>query len=252
MSRKPLRLGVAGWGIASRYLGEIPSGGSHLERYSKVFSAAEITTSFYRHHQLSTYERWAHSVGAGFRFSVKTPQALTHEGALVHSRSAVLDRFVAEVAGLGKKLRAVLVQLPPSLEFIASDSAKFFKRLRRSVPPAVALVCEPRHPSWSSDAADALFKDLGVSRAAADPARWSQDAAPGGDLRLAYFRMHGSPRIYFSDYEPAALEILERQLRVATHHSEEVWCIFDNTAHGHAIGNALSLQRALKTGSNSS
>ena len=247
MSHKRLRVGVAGWGIASRYVGEIPNIGSNLERYAQAFSAAEITTSFYRHHQLATYQRWADSVGDGFRFSVKTPRALTHEGALVHGKSAVLDRFVSEVTGLGRKLRALLVQLPPSLEFIAADSAKFFKRLRRSIPSSVAIVCEPRHESWGSSAADALLKDLGVSRVAADPARWTRDAAPGGDLRLAYFRMHGTPRIYFSRYEPPALETLTRQLQGAIHSSAEVWCIFDNTAHGHAIGNALGIQRTLRT-----
>jgi uncharacterized protein YecE (DUF72 family) len=242
----PLRLGVSGWGISSRYLSEIPSGGSHLERYAQVFSAAEITTSFYRHHQIGTYARWARSVGADFRFSVKTPQALTHAGTLAHTNSAVMDRFVSEIEGLGSKLSIVLVQLPPSLEFVSAQVESFFAQLRRRVSPTVAIACEPRHESWSSDAAAALLKDLEVSRAAVDPARWTQDAFPGGDLRLAYFRMHGSPRIYFSDYEPQRLTHLACQLHTALQTSDRVWCIFDNTAHGHAIGNALSVQRALR------
>jgi uncharacterized protein YecE (DUF72 family) len=245
VSAAKLRLGVSGWSIAARYLSEIPSGGSHLERYARVFSTVEITTSFYRHHQLRTYERWASSVGAEFRFAVKTPQTLTHEGALI-ADPAVLDRFVSEILGLGKKLHVLLVQLPPSLEFKRADAARFFKQLQRRIR-SVAIVCEPRHPSWNCAAAETLFKDHGVARAAADPARWTQDAAPGGDRRLAYFRLHGSPRIYFSDYEPARLADLARQLRAALKTSDEVWCIFDNTAHGHAIGNALAVQRMFGT-----
>lgn len=244
MTTGKLRLGVSGWSISSRYQSDIPGGGSHLERYARVFAAAEITTSFNRHHQLRTYERWASSVGADFRFAVKTPRALTHQGALV-ADDAVLDRFVSEVAGLGSKLQVLLVQLPPSLEFVAADAARFFKQLQRRITSTVAIVCEPRHQSWNSSAAQALFKDRGVSRAAADPARWTQDAVPGGALRLAYFRMHGSPRIYFSDYEPQRLADLARQLQAARQTSDEVWCIFDNTAHGHAIGNALAVQRTL-------
>jgi uncharacterized protein YecE (DUF72 family) len=243
-----LRLGVAGWGVASRYLSEIPAGGSHLERYARVFSAVEINTSFYRHHQLDTYARWAHSVGADFRFSVKTPKALTHEGALIHKKNAVLDRFFLEVAGLGRKLRVILVQLPPSLEFAPNDARKFFVRLRKGLASSVAIVCEPRHISWNSAAADGLLKDLGVSRAAVDPARWGEDAVPGGDRRLAYFRMHGSPRIYYSDYESQQLDELSAQLQSAIRTSDEAWCIFDNTALGHAIGNALSVQRVLTDG----
>jgi uncharacterized protein YecE (DUF72 family) len=139
----------------------------------------------------------------------------------------------------------VLVQLPPSLECVPADVVTLFTQLRRRLQPAVTLVCEPRHPSWNSPAVDALLKEQGVSRVAADPARFTQDAVPGGDLRLAYFRMHGAPRIYFSDYAPQRLVDLTEELRRAMRTSLEVWCVFDNTAHGNAIGNALWLQRAV-------
>jgi uncharacterized protein YecE (DUF72 family) len=238
-------VGTAGWSVAARYQQSIPAVGSHLERYGRAFPITEITTSFYRHHQAKTYARWAVSVGDDFRFCVKTPRALTHEGNLVCGRSADLDRFLLEVRGLGGKLRALLVQLPPALQFDRPDAVRFFRRLRRRVPDAVAIVCEPRHKSWSTDEVDVQLKELGVSRAAVDPARWGGDAQPGGDRQLQYFRMHGSPRIYYSDYESALLDELANALIKAARISGEVWCIFDNTAHGHAIGNALSMQSRL-------
>ena len=244
MPSSPIRVGTAAWGIASRYLSEIPTGGSHLERYARVFSIVEIDTSFYRHHRVATYERWAHSVGDDFRFAVKTPKALTHEGALI-GKGEVLDRFLSEVAGLGRKLGVLLVQLSPSLAFDAANFRAFFKTLRSSMVPAVALACEPRHASWSCKAANALLEELQVSRVAVDPPRWDEDAKPGGDRRLAYFRMHGAPRIYYSDYDPERIAALKRTLERTARESPSVWCIFDNTAHGHAIGNALSLQRSL-------
>jgi uncharacterized protein YecE (DUF72 family) len=238
-------VGTAGWSVAACYLQSIPAGGSHLERYGRSFPITEITTSFYRHHQAKTYAHWALSVGDDFRFCVKTPRTLTHEGSLVCGRSADLDRFLLEVAGLGGKLRALLVQLPPSLEFDRTDTARFFRRLRRRVPDAVAIVCEPRHESWSTNEVDLQLKELGVSRAAADPARWGRDAQPGGDHHLEYFRMHGSPRIYHSEYDSARLGELAGTLSAAARRSTQVWCIFDNTAQGHAIGNALALQSRL-------
>jgi len=237
-------VGTAGWSVASRYLDAIPAGGSHLERYGRAFPVVEIDTSFYRHHQAQTYARWAQSVGRNFQFSVKTPQALTHEGELIRGKNADLNDFLQEIAGLGPKLRVLLVQLPPSLEFDGAAARRFFRRLRRGVPAATALVCEPRHASWGTGKVDALFKDLGVARAAVDPPRWDDDARPAGDPRLAYFRMHGSPRIYYSDYDAARLGQLRQTLKQASRTSEEVWCIFDNTAHGHAIGNALALRDA--------
>jgi uncharacterized protein YecE (DUF72 family) len=42
------------------------------------------------------------------------------------------------------------------------------------------------------------------------------------------------------------LEALHERLDVAARDSDAVWCIFDNTAHGHATGNALWLQRAVR------
>jgi uncharacterized protein YecE (DUF72 family) len=246
MSRQPIRVGTAGWSVPARYLGELPAGGSHLERYSRAFPVVEIDTSFHRSHRTATYARWAQSVGEDFRFAVKTPKALTHEEGLVVGKNEVLDRFLAEIEGLGRKLAVLLVQLPPSLGFDRGDVRSFFGWLRRNVPRAVTIACEPRHATWSTDVVDALLEKLAVSRVAADPPRWDGDARPGGDRRLSYFRLHGSPRIYFSDYEAERLQALGTQLEKASRDSDSVWCIFDNTAHGHAIGNALSVQRAME------
>ena len=45
MSDTILRIGTAGWSVPSRYAGEIPQGGSHLERYARRFNAVEINSS---------------------------------------------------------------------------------------------------------------------------------------------------------------------------------------------------------------
>src|ERR1700710_2503714 len=116
MIKRPLRVGTAGWSVPSRYTAEVPAGGSHLERYARRLNAVEINSSFYRPHQRKTYERWARSTPAAFRFSVKVPKAMTHDRRLVDC-GALIDRFVAEVTGLGNKLGVLLVQLPPKLVF---------------------------------------------------------------------------------------------------------------------------------------
>ena len=244
-----IKIGVAGWGISKRYLDEIPEGGSHLERYARAFPIVEVTSSFYRSHRRATYERWAERVGGGFRFSVKTPQALTHEAGLMVSDTAVLEQFVEEVGGLREKLAVVLVQLPPGLEFDAATVRDFFGTMRRRLCASVRIVCEPRHVSWSGDGANDCLKELGIARVAADPVRWDGGERPAGNLHLAYFRLHGSPRTYYSDYGAERLrDFAQRLLRAATQ-SESVWCILDNTAHGHAIANALALwAELLRTG----
>ena len=99
MPASPLRIGTAGWSVPSQYNGEMPAGGSHLERYARRLNAVEINSSFYRPHQRKTYERWAQSTPKGFRFSVKVPKAMTHEHGLAGC-AALLDHFAAEVADL--------------------------------------------------------------------------------------------------------------------------------------------------------
>jgi uncharacterized protein YecE (DUF72 family) len=103
------------------------------------------------------------------------------------------------------------------------------------------VACEPRHASWFEPGADALLARHGVARVAADPARVPAAAVAGGDRRLVYVRLHGSPRMYYSDYEAERLEAVAEQLRGAGAGGAEPWCVFDNTTLGAATGNALAL-----------
>ena len=106
------------------------------------------------------------------------------------------------------------------------------------------VAIEPRHPTWFSDVADAILMDHGVSRVAADPAVVPCAADPGGDPRAAYFRLHGSPKIYYSTYVDDSLARLVERLRARRAAGSETWCIFDNTALGAATLNALdTIQR---------
>jgi uncharacterized protein YecE (DUF72 family) len=63
---------------------------------------------------------------------------------------------------------------------------------------------------------------------------------------LVYFRLHGSPRRYYSSYEDKYLESLAEELR-GIQKRRDVWCIFDNTASGAAIRNALQVNRLMAT-----
>jgi uncharacterized protein YecE (DUF72 family) len=238
MTLSPLWIGTAGWSVPSHYAAQVPAGGSHLERYARRLNAVEINSSFYRPHQRKTYQRWAASVPAGFRFAVKVPKAMTHEQRL-DDCGALLDRFVAEVAGLGGKLGVLLVQLPPKLSFEKRVADRFFRDLRHRSDAPVA--CEPRHASWFTPEINDWLAERRVARVAADPAPVTGAAEPGGWNGLTYYRWHGSPRIYYSDYDDAALEALGKRLDVQRQRGVPAWCILDNTASGAALGNALTL-----------
>ncbi|WP_159682149.1 DUF72 domain-containing protein [Luteimonas sp. 9C] len=234
-----MRIGCAGWSIASRDAALFGAGDSVLARYATRFDAVEINSTFYRPHRATTYARWADSVPAGFRFSIKLPKTITHEARLAGC-GAALDTFFSAAGGLGRKLDCVLVQLPPSLAFDARTAATFFAMLARRWPGRVA--CEPRHASWLTPQADALLARHRVARVAADPARHVDDATPGGSTQFAYWRWHGHPKLYYSAYGATALDAIATRVRRGP---ADAWVVFDNTAAGHAVSDAAGLQARL-------
>jgi uncharacterized protein YecE (DUF72 family) len=242
MCRPELLIGCAGWSIPAAHADRFPEGGSHLERYAQRFNFVEINSSFYRPHRPATWRRWAASVPRDFRFAVKMPRTISHEARLRHAEPA-LREFLAQVDELGVKLGCLLLQLPPSLVYKPLEVLPFLDQLRRLHAGPVA--CEPRHPSWFHPAVSRALRERGVARVAADPARQPRAAVPAGDHHLQYFRLHGSPRIYYDAYSEAALRRIERRLQRPDPEPAQHWCIFDNTALGHAVANALELRSRL-------
>jgi uncharacterized protein YecE (DUF72 family) len=233
-----LYIGTAGWSIPRTEQRHFPAGESHLARYAQVLPAVEINSTFHRPHRAATFERWAASVPRTFRFSVKLPRTITHDQKLAGT-STLLKDFLAGLAPLGTRLGSFLVQLPPSLAFDARVACAFFTLLRKRFDRGIAL--EPRHASWFETRAEHLLKDFEVARVAADPPRVAGGNTPGGWSGLAYYRLHGSPRMYYSSYDVGYLEGLADQLRQLRRRRIPTWCIFDNTTLGAATGNALNL-----------
>jgi uncharacterized protein YecE (DUF72 family) len=241
-----LFIGCAGWNIPRQEQARFPAGGSHLERYAARLPAVEINSSFYRPHRPATYARWAETAPPGFRFAVKAPRTITHEAKLAPA-AGLLDAFLTEVSGLGDQLGILLVQLPPSLRFERATAESFFAALRERYAGAVA--CEPRHPSWFGPEAEALLRAMRIARVAADPAPVPAAPLPGGWEGVSYHRLHGSPKMYYSAYSETFLKRLAGELAERAASGVETWCIFDNTAAGFAMPNALSLLDCLQRAS---
>ena len=243
---QPIRVGCAGWNIPRQAIAHFASAKNRLERYSQVLNCCEINSSFYRPHKMETWERWAQTVPAGFHFSVKAPRAITHEAKL-NCRPEMLLAFLQHIKLLRDKLGPVLVQLPPSLGFDYPSARKFLSLLRAYYSGDV--VWEPRHADWFDQPAEDLLAEFQIARVAADPACVPSANQPGAWSGLAYFRLHGSPRRYFSSYSPDFLNSLSAQL-TALRDRARVWCVFDNTGSGAAVQNALELTTKLSQASN--
>jgi uncharacterized protein YecE (DUF72 family) len=241
-SEPRVKVGCAGWSIPKQFAECFPSEGSHLVRYSQRFRGVEVNSCFYRSHRPATYARWANETPAGFSFSLKVPRKITHECRLIKTESE-LGRFLDETALLEKKRGPLLVQLPPSFVFDARIVGDFFDGLRRQYEGDVA--CEPRHVSWFVPEAEGLMTGFQVARVAADPAVVPRAGELGSWGGLVYYRLHGSPRIYYSAYPTERLTAIANLL-VEAPATVRSWCIFDNTAIGAATGDALAVAEEVR------
>ena len=212
--------------------------GSHLIRYAGKLNCAEINSCFYREHKIETYRKWAAAVPEDFRFAVKAPRTITHEGKLRTQGEEALKRFLNQTGALEEKRGPVLLQIPPRLAFDHVSGQSFFTMFRELYDGPAVL--EPRHVSWFGEEAESLLQEFRVARVAADPALVPEAASPSGWTELTYFRLHGSPRRYYSVYSEDYLLRLAAELQ-RTPASMSAWCIFDNTASGAALSNALDL-----------
>lgn len=223
-------IATAAWSIPENVADRFAKQGSGLTRYASVFNGVEINSTFYRRHKSSTFARWADSVPDGFRFSIKIPKEITHTRAM-KDIVAPFDIFLTDIAPIGKKRGPLLCQLPPSLAFEADVLHTAFKTMRAADDSPI--VVEARHKSWASNEALDLLKSYAIDRVLADPAPvW-----PAGDFDTPskYVRLHGKPKIYYSSYTKEDIRSFSELLE------PDGWCVFDNTASGAAVENALTL-----------
>jgi uncharacterized protein YecE (DUF72 family) len=114
----------------------------------------------------------------------------------------------------------------------------FFRLLRNSY--VGDIVCEPRHATWFNAEVNTFLTDRRVARVAADPQPHPDAKKPGGWGGLAYYRLHGSPKMYYSSYSDDELTRTAGELKVLEVQGIRAWCIFDNTAEFAATANALA------------
>ena len=241
----PVRIGLAGWSEAASRHGKLlpvaEEGATGLQRYASAFDFVEINSSFYRQVRPTTFEKWAAEVSNDFRFSVKMHRLITHYTRL--KNVGLLQDFFGSVAGFGKKLAVVLVQLPPTLVFDSEVADRFFSALRKLYRGCA--VCEPRHDSWEESDARKLLAKHGVGPVLTETPAADDDPLQGAKKAIPlYVRLHGAPRKYYSSYSDRDLSRLAEFL--AAHAARRRYVVFDNTAGPAGVRNALGLQQLIR------
>lgn len=119
-----------------------------LEVYARAFETVEVDSTFYAIPPSQTVESWARRTPAGFTFSLKLPQEITHVRGLVgDGSSAMLTEFCERARLLADKLASVLVQLPP--QFVAApENKQALREFLPQLPRDLRFAIEFRSADW--------------------------------------------------------------------------------------------------------
>jgi uncharacterized protein YecE (DUF72 family) len=114
-------VGTSGWHYnhwKTVFYPETITSSAWLSYYTKRFATVEINNCFYQMPAKDTLQLWRDTAPADFVFSVKASRYITHMKKLKDPREPV-NRFMASINVLGKKLGPVLFQLPPKWKVTA-------------------------------------------------------------------------------------------------------------------------------------
>ncbi|CAD5960231.1 UPF0759 protein [Planktothrix tepida] len=141
-------LGCAVWSYKN-WVGELYPVGSRvtdfLSLYSRRFNTVEGNTTFYAVPNAETVTRWVQQTPPNFKFCLKLPKDLTHQGLLKLAIPGALS-FIEQMQLLGTHLGPIFAQLPPSYSpNLLEDLQEFIQAWPHQIVP---LAVEVRHPEW--------------------------------------------------------------------------------------------------------
>jgi len=220
------------------------------EKYFRTFPCVEINTTFYNLPKPATVARWRESAPAGFTFTMKAWQAITHRAtSQTYQRTRIEDsdrehcghfgfnptiRWAwAETFQVAKTLGVTLVlfQCPPSFRPTAENLRQlraFFERAKRG---PWHMGWEPRG-EWPAELVAGLCRELDLLHVV-DPLQ-NPPALTG---KVRYYRLHGvtGPRHRYTDAEL-------QQLKQFCAGPPATFCFFNNRS---MATDAQRLQRLL-------
>jgi uncharacterized protein YecE (DUF72 family) len=180
-----------------------------LRVYSHHFPAVEGNTTFYAIPDKGTIDRWIAQTPPGFKFYLKFPRSITHNG-LLEPYILPAQLFIAQMQELGDKLGVMFIQLPPnyapeefadltaflialSKQNVSNSLLSVLTHTTRRKPPsrcvaAPAIALEVRHLDWFKsphrELLNELLTKLGIGRVILD-SRPIYEADKSGEAVIA-------------------------------------------------------------------
>ena len=199
--------------------------------YAERFNTLELNVTFYRFPVLTSLENWYNISPANFSFAVKVPRLITHYKKFSDCTRLIDDFYNLVTIGLKEKLGPVLFQLPPRFNYTKERLDKIVNGTHKEFKNVI----EFRDASWWKPAVFNRLKKEGIIFCGIDYPGLPND--PVITDKIAYYRFHGNPRLYYSAYKRNDLKRIT-DLISASKKVTETFIFFNNTATAAAIKNA--------------
>ncbi len=242
MSTKKIFIGSSGFSERSWkgyfYPEDLPAK-EYLKFYAQQLNAVEINSTFYRRPTQKTLENWRNSTGEHFKFFIKIPKTVTHIKKLDTTAQETTD-FCHHIAqGLQEKLGGFLFQLPPSFQYTEENLQKVLE----TVDLQYLNVVEFRNKNWWNHEVIQKMKNEGVLFSGVSIPKDIPDEVVMNHEDFLYYRLHGVPEMFKSEYSDSELEKLSEKIKSFDGTS---FIFFNNTFGIAGIKNALTLKRILE------
>lgn len=206
-----------------------------FEFYCEHFNTLELNTTFYRFPRLETLQGWHKRSPKSFKFSVKAPRLITHYKLFKDCENLLGDFYASVYEGLHDKLGCVLFQLPSRVQY----SNEFLNRIIEIINPSFDNVIEFRDPSWWNEKVYTILKKRKITFCGISHPKLYDDVIK--NTSLLYYRFHGVPVLYKSEYEKNYIKDITGKIKAAGR-IKEVYVYFNNTWGVGALHNSKQMK----------
>ena len=247
-----LKIGCTGWGYkewSKTFYPRNMKPKDWLSHYSSIFEITEVNSSFYHPVPKQMAIKWNSETPENFRFSLKFPQKITHENRLNYEKSKeILGEFFFGLEPLKQKIKFLILQLPPSLEF--EEVKEKITILAKHLPSYCRYAIEGRHESWFFKEAIEYLKENNFCLIWSEIPMVKNTAPITTDF--VYVRLIGDRNLPLDVYDHRVRDqtnVLKKWADKISNLNEEktkiVWVLLNNHLEGFAPDSARSLRKIL-------
>ncbi|MFZ0253998.1 MAG: DUF72 domain-containing protein [Nitrososphaeraceae archaeon] len=247
-----------------------------LRYYSEFFDTAEMDASFYERFYNNmtkgTFIGMSKATPAGFQFSVKVPETITHKKRLDIKKNVLKDfeAFLEKISPLrnANKLGAILIQLPPSFRVDGFKNVESFlnelstfsnidneksHEYESGTNYGYQYALEFRNPSWKTEGPRELLRHYNIASVITDSPKkeslefLSETVVTTADHSFVRFHGRNVKGHYWYDYlySKEELEPWVEKIDKIREQTKVLRVYFNNHYGGKAVINALEFKEML-------